>query len=185
LRIPSGNSTDFLRRSSGRSIGAEVFVQRRLGHGLAGFASYTLSRTTRTVDGTTFVSAFDRTHVLNAALAYELGRGWRAGTRVAIYSGLPGPTDGSPIASPIGVGAANGGASQPSTGPRLDAFYRLDLRLEKRWTIGAETWLSLTFELLNALFQRETLNANCSAGTCTPVQIGPITLPSIGLEAGF
>jgi hypothetical protein len=185
LRIPSGTSTDFLRRSSGHSIGAEVFVQRRLGGGLSGFVSYTLSRTTRTLDGTTIVSAFDRTHVLNTALAYDLGRGWRAGGRVAIYSGLPGPTDSSSLASPFGGSTFNDGGAIPSTGPRLAAFYRLDLRLEKRWTLGTGAWLSLTFELLNALFQKETLNASCEAGTCTPVQIGPITLPSIGLEAGF
>ena len=32
---------------------------------------------------------FDRTHVLNVAVAYDLGRNWSAGARVIFYTGLP------------------------------------------------------------------------------------------------
>jgi hypothetical protein len=68
---------------------------------------------------------------------------------------------------------------------RLPGFYRFDLRLEKRWPLGDEGSWALTFELMNATFQRETLNTRCDAGVCRPVTIGPITLPSVGIEAEF
>jgi hypothetical protein len=175
LHVASGQSTDFERRSRGRSFGAELMAQGQFGWGFSGFATYTLSRSDRTLEGRTFPSAFDRTHTLQAAVARELGRRWRAGVRLAFYTGVPNPRL-----------VSGGSASETDAyGDRLPAFYRVDLRLEKRWTLGERSWLSLTFELMNATFQRETLNTRCDAGTCRPVAIGPITLPSVGLEAGF
>jgi hypothetical protein len=164
LHIASGDQTDFRRRSSGRSFGVELMAQGQFGLGFSGFAAYTLSRSTRTLNNQTFLSAFDRTHTLQAALGHDLGRQWRAGLRLALYSGLPDPQLES---------------------SRLPAFYRVDLRLEKRWTFGEARWLALTFEVMNATFQKETLNTRCDATGCRPVTIGPITLPSVGLEGGF
>jgi len=37
----------------------------------------------------TIVSEYDRTHVLSAAASYDFGKGWRAGGRVVAYTGLP------------------------------------------------------------------------------------------------
>jgi hypothetical protein len=175
LHLGSGNHTDFERRSTGRSIGAELMAQGHFGWGFSGFATYTLSRSIRTLDGRTFLSAFDRTHTLQAALGHDLGRRWRAGVRLAFYTGLPNPR------------LVSGGAppAADTFGDRLPGFYRVDLRLEKRWTLGQDGWLALTFELMNATFQRETLNTRCDTGGCQPIAIGPITLPSVGLEAGF
>jgi hypothetical protein len=66
----------------------------------------------------------------------------------------------------------------------MPAFTRLDLRLEKRWTLGENGSLSLVFEVQNATLSRETTDYTCDpfAG-CKPQQIGPVTLPNIGLEA--
>jgi hypothetical protein len=164
LHFSSGDHTDFARRSGGRSIGVELMAQGQLGAGFSGFVTYTLSRSSRTLDGQTFLSAFDRTHTFQAAVGHDLGRKWRAGVRTALYSGLPDPRGGS---------------------DRLPGFYRFDLRLEKRWPLGDEGSWAFTFELMNATFQRETLNTRCDGGTCRPVTIGPITLPSVGLEAEF
>ena len=166
LHFASGDQTDFRRRSSGRSIGAEIMAQGQFGLGFSGFAAYTLSRSTRTLNNQTFLSAFDRTHTLQAAFGHDLGRQWRAGARLALYSGVPDP-------------------ELESSGARLPAFYRVDLRLEKRWTFGEARWLALTFEVMNATFQKETLNTRCDTTGCRPVTIGPITLPSVGLEGGF
>ncbi|HEU4538556.1 MAG TPA: TonB-dependent receptor, partial [Polyangiaceae bacterium] len=68
-------------RSLGSSYGLELFVRRRLTSRLGGFLTYTLSRSVRSVGREKFPSSFDRTHVLNLALAYDLGRRWRAGGR--------------------------------------------------------------------------------------------------------
>ena len=76
----------------------ELLVRRSLAKRLTGWVSYTLSRSRRqenfiTPSGgdalTTVPSDYDRTHVLNAVLAADLGRHWRAGARVVFYSGVP------------------------------------------------------------------------------------------------
>ena len=74
----------------GRAYGVEVLLRRPLSKRPSGWLSYTLSRSTRdehfiTPTGRDVVAAvasdYDRTHVLNAISAYDLGRRWRAGGR--------------------------------------------------------------------------------------------------------
>src|SRR5262249_54801719 len=77
------------QRSIGSSAGVEVFLRRRLTRRLGGFVAYTLSRSVRSAGKERYPSAFDRTHVLSAAVAYDLGRGVRAGARWMFYTGIP------------------------------------------------------------------------------------------------
>jgi hypothetical protein len=154
-------------RTSGNAYGFELFVRRKLTERLGGFLSYTLSRSTRTHQNQLFLTAFDRTHVLNAAVAYDLGRNWRAGTRVVFYTGNPKlPTPGDP-------------------GTRLAPFFRIDLRLEKRWQLGRKTWLSFVAEFLNATLSKEQVGTSCTLEGCQATLIGPVSLPSLGVEGGF
>jgi hypothetical protein len=60
--------------------------------------------------------------------------------------------------------------------PRDAAFYRLDVRLEKRWQLGQRAWISFVFEFMNVTLHKETFGDR---------EIGPISIPSIGVEAGF
>ncbi len=155
-------------RTDGQAYGLELFLKRRLTKKLGGFLSYTLSRSTRTYGGQRYIAAFDRTHVINAALAFDLGRNWRAGTRVVFYTGLPkayDPTD--------------------PTSTRLPAFVRFDLRLEKRWQLGRTTWLSVVAEWMNATLSKEAIATQCTLSGCESRTIGPVTIPSLGLEGGF
>src|SRR5262249_55007727 len=77
-------------RPDARTLGLELSVKRALTAHLGGLVSYTLSRTTeRFRDGATQRSPFDRRHVLNVVVAYDLGRSWRAGARGRVYSGAP------------------------------------------------------------------------------------------------
>ena len=76
-------------RSSGKAEGLEVEIRRSLTHRLGGFIAYTLSRNTRVNNGYWSLSGYDRPHVLQGALGYDLGRHWRAGARLIAYSGLP------------------------------------------------------------------------------------------------
>ena len=154
-------------RTDGTAYGLEIFVKRKLTEHLGGFFSYTLSRSTRTFDNQTFVAAFDRTHVLNAAVAYDLGRNWRAGTRVTFYTGLPKQPD----------------PSDPST--RLAPFFRLDLRLEKRWPLGKKAWISFVAEFLNATLSKEQIGTSCTLSGCQATTVGPVSIPSLGAEGGF
>jgi len=170
---PGGGASDFATametRTMGTSYGLELFLKRRLTTRLGGFFSYTLSRSTRSVGRQQFTATYDRTHVLNAALAYNLGRNWRAGTRVIFYTGIPKTAD----------------PTDPGT-TRLPAFFRVDLRLEKRWQLGERTWISFVAEWMNATLSKETVaTGNCTLQGCPTQEIGPVTIPSIGVEGGF
>jgi TonB family protein len=162
-----GDSSDLDQRSLGHAYGLELYIHRNLTERLGGFFTYTLSRSTRSVGNEHFLSAVDRTHVGNVALAYDLGRNWRAGTRFMFYSGVPKIPTGPP-----------GLRLPPRTTDvtREPGFYRLDLRIEKRWPITQRAWISLVAEMLNATFHKETIGDTA---------IGPVTIPSIGVEGGF
>jgi len=155
-----------VERSLGSALGFELFVRRRLTRRLGGFLSYTLSRSMRSVGRERFPSAFDRTHVANAAVAYDLGRAWRAGTRLVFYTGAP--------ELPEQTGLI--GAPRTANPDRGRPFFRLDLRLEKRWQLGSASWISFVTEVMNTTLSRETFG---------DVELGPITIPSIGVELGF
>jgi len=155
-------------RSRGQAYGLELMFKRKLTSRLGGFLSYTLSRSERSFENRTYIATFDRTHVLNAALAFDLGRKWRAGTRVTFYTGLP---------------KAPGDPTDDST--RLDPFFRLDLRLEKRWQLGKTTWLSFVAEWMNATLSKEQVATTCTLRGCEAQLVGPVTIPSLGLEGGF
>jgi TonB family protein len=164
---PPGNDANQIPRSLGSAKGVEIYLRRALTKQLGGFVSYTLSRTTRSIDGYTFPAAFDRTHVLHTAVGYDLGRGWRAGTRFSIYSGPP-------IFAVPGAVSPNFRPRDPERDP---PFYRLDFRLEKKWRIvDNRAWISFVVEMLNATLNTETINGS---------EIGPVTIPSIGVEGGF
>jgi TonB family protein len=168
-----GGDIDLTSRTLGSAVGLEVYIKRRLTKQLGGFVAYTLSRSIRMFGGTTTPSRFDRTHVVNAALGWDLGRGWRAGTRLVFYTGLPADL----VSSDVGPGSS----AKPD---RLPPFFRMDARVEKRWKLGDRAWISLVLEALNAMLAQETVAVQCSF-ECQTVRIGPVALPSIGVEAGF
>jgi hypothetical protein len=154
-------------RANGNAYGLELLLKRNLTSHLGGFLSYTLSRSTRTAGGRSFIATFDRTHVLNAAASYDLGKGWRAGARVTFYTGLPrAPTP-------------------DSTATRLDPFFRLDVRVEKRWQLSRRWWVSAVAECMNATLSTESIATTCTLDGCQDRKVGPLTLPSLGVEGGF
>lgn len=163
----------FDQRSLGSAIGMEVSAKRRLTKRLGGFLSYTLSSSERAYAQYRLRAGTNRTHVLNAAVGVDLGRGFRAGARVVFYTGFPnivrGPTPGS---------------VKIDTGVDLPPFFRLDGRLEKRWSLGKTRWLSLVLEMQNTTLSTENLGVRCDR-TCKPTIIGPVSIPSIGLEGGL
>ena len=154
-------------RTEGRAYGLELFLKRKLTSRVGGFFSYTLSRSQRTLDGRTYTATFDRTHVVNTALAFDLGRAWRAGTRVTFYTGLPKVVDPT------------------SDATRLPPFFRVDLRIEKRWQLGKGWWISAVAEWMNATLSKEAVSTTCTLNGCEYQEIGPVTIPSLGAEGGF
>ncbi len=187
-----------VRRVSGQTYGLELTARRAFSERLTGFVTYTLSRSTRLTrplvlrsDGplTSFgptaklgepqriPGEFDRAHVLNVAASYALGRGWRVGARLYFYTGRPYSETVSGVPLP------------PYNAYRFPDFYRFDFRVEKRWTFAKTGFVALVAEWLNATLRKEALTIDCdrrgSLTRCTPDEIGPITIPSLGVEGGF
>jgi TonB family protein len=177
---------------NGRAYGIELAGRRAISRRLSGFVSYTLSRSTReahflTLSGSersaTVASEGDRTHVLNAAFAYDLGRRWRFGARFLYLSGTP----YSDLAGSVPV--------PPYNNRRTPPFVRLDVRLEKRWMLGKEASIAFVVEGQNVTLSREVsafgqecegeLGPEGGTNRCTLSTVGPITIPSVGVEAFF
>lgn len=157
-------------RVTAHTYGMELYLRRDLTQRLGGFISYTLSRSTRSTARLEGPSSVDRTHVLNVAAAYRLGDSWRFGGRFVFYSGRP-----AEVAYPRA-------ARNPPRGPN---FYRLDWRIEKRWDLGETGFWALVAEVQNVTLHKETTDVSCFAYGCAYESIGPVTVPSLGLEASF
>ena len=175
--------------ANGRTYGVELLVRRDLAKHLGGWLAYTLSRAERFLGSVPYLSPFDRTHELSAVLHYDLGSGYSAGVRATYYTGRP---DFPSIA--FGNGQT---APEITFGPgeiaqhRLPAYYRLDWRFEKAWNLAlserTRASVSLVAEFFNTTLTKEALSFQCSvagvtAGLCRAVSVGPIALPSVGLE---
>jgi hypothetical protein len=186
-----------VERARAREIyGLELLARRSLSRRLTGWLSATLSRTERElhvvrrdrVETATVPSEGDRLFVLNAIGAYDLGRRWRLGARLVFYTGTPySSSDGD---NPI----------PPYNDHRSSPFFRVDARVEKRWPLGSQGGsIAFVAEIQNATLSKETYGMNCVSRvraepgmapppgsiTCTPDDFGPITLPSVGVEAFF
>ncbi len=158
------------RRERASAQGIEFELRRPMTHRFGGFVSYTLSRSDRSSGSRESLAAFDRPHVLQAAMGLDLGYSWRAGLRVAYYSGIPGRD--------LSVDPA-----RPFRGElRAPAFFRLDTRLERRWSIQGRGYWSLVLEMLNTTLSREVTSRDCMAGNCRNEYSGPVSIPSVGVE---
>jgi hypothetical protein len=163
-------------RTRGRSFGGELLLRRSFSSRVGAWISYTLSRSTVELQhpassGAEVPSSFDRPHVLNAAMSVDLGGGWHAGSRFTYYSGLPYVVlvDGAPLGPTL----------------RLPDFWRLDVRLEKRWIVASRWQLAAVLEGMNVTLNKEAIAADCSSSagsSCAPRYIGPVSAPSLGVE---
>lgn len=169
------------QRVDGRALGLELMLKRSFSKRIGGWISYTLSRSTVTVpnpqrnEASEVPSNFDRTHVFNSAFAFDFGLGWHAGLRFTYYTGIP-YTKTEPDGTPI----------PPFNGYRLPDFWRIDVRLEKRWRLGARTQVALFLEGLNITFNKEAIGIACSVRDgCKPQMIGPVAVPSLGFDIKY
>lgn len=173
-------------QATARNYGLELFLRRDFAERLGGFLSYTLSRTERAAGSFEALSSFDRPHVLSAVLGYDLGAGFRLGGRAYYASGRR-----YVVACPTpdcGPGDADPNQARPYLQQgRVAAFFRVDVRFEKRWRLGSSAWLAATAEWFNALLAEEANEKHWDpvrGGLLTDSR-SPLTLPSIGIEAGY
>ena len=158
-------------RGQGYAFGAELMVKRPLTRRLGGIVAYTLSRSVRMHENITSLSAFDHTHVASVALSYDLGKRFRIGARGLAVSGVP-----TSHITPNGP---------DFVGDRAPWYFRLDLRIEKRWRLGSSGYWGVLAEVLNATASREIISRTCSITRCTEAGVGPLVLPNVGIEAGY
>jgi hypothetical protein len=115
------------RQGKSKAYGIEFLVEKREGK-LTGFASYTLSKVSRTVAGVNqgkeFAANYDRRNVLNVTAAYELSPSWTFGANFSYSSGRP-------ITLPSGryefEGEYNPDLITERNAYNMPAFHRLDL----------------------------------------------------------
>lgn len=162
---------DFDFRTGGQAYGFELMVRRSLSRRIGGFLSYTLSRSRRFTRRITGPATTDRTHVLNVAASYDLGKNWRLGGRVLFYTGIPAEV------------AYLEAARHP---PRTPPFWRLDFKIEKRWYIKRPNrWWGVSLEVLNTTLNKEKLTGSCNAFDCHFDELGPVTVPSLAFEGAL
>jgi hypothetical protein len=154
-------------RVDGRSYGVELLLRRTLAKRWGGIVSYTLSRSDRSSGRFSGPASSDRTHVINGAITFSPGNHWLLGARSVLYTGVP----------------ARRLVLQPFR--RTHPFWRVDWRVEKSWPGEAGRSWRLVFEVLNTTLNEEMVALDCTSAPCEPDYFGPITLPSVGLEATF
>jgi hypothetical protein len=158
-------------RSTGSARGIELQLKRSFTRRVGGVLSYTLSRSERSHGRVESVSGFDRPHMLTAAVSVDLGERWRVGAKGVFYSGVP-------------------GSRTTGEGPIFDQargrpFYRLDVRAEKRFRLGERGYVAPFVEVLNATLSSEVIRRRVGPDDVDETEVGPIPLPSVGVEARY
>jgi hypothetical protein len=176
---------DWLGFLDGRSYGLEILLRRRLGEDLFGWIAYTLGRSERDYAAGGAVADFDQTHVLNLVVSWDIGWGWRLGGRFHVRSGRP----YTPVCCDPGPPYL-GGDCVPTgdrNSGRLPPFYRLDLRVDKRWTF--ETWwFALYFEFVNVTFTPEAIDMRCECWEDPQVAVEEVpylVIPTLGFRGVY
>jgi outer membrane receptor protein involved in Fe transport len=151
LPVNAATGPSPINGGTGRIFGVELSARFQYAKSF-GFVSYTLSRSERSTHGGPFrLHDYDQPHILNLSGGTELGRGWEVSGTFRLVSGNP--------ETPV-VGAiynADKDEHLPIYGivnsARATTFHRLDLRIQKRWDLGAVK-LSLYLDVINAYNQQ-------------------------------
>lgn len=140
------------RQGEATGYGLELFLQKKKG-ALTGFASYTLSRADRTIDGVnlskTFLANHDRRHSFSILATYDFNDKWAFGGSFTYGAGKP--TTVPSGSYQFGDGYVADVISERN-GYRLPAFHRMDLSatLTPRKNKGKNYETSWVFSLYNA-----------------------------------
>ncbi|HMA91667.1 MAG TPA: TonB-dependent receptor [Polyangiaceae bacterium] len=150
MRTDGTGNTVAENSGRGRVIGADFLLRYQADERFFGWASYTLSRSTRQLapGEPTLLYRFDQPHVLNLVGSLRLGRGWEVGGRFQYASGS-------------NYRACPGGLFDNSSGyyrcygtqamKRMGPYHQLNLRVEKVWSFDTSR-LGLYLDLINAYF---------------------------------
>jgi TonB family protein len=168
---------------TGRAYGSEFLLRYKADERFFGWISYSISRSERQ-DGPTAplrLFAYDEPQNFTILGSYLLGKGWRAGARFQITSGLL-YTPSGPGAYDATVGTYIPTTGYPAYGARLPLFHELDVRVDKVWKF--KKWqLTWYLDVENVYSYQapagQTTNYNFTQSAYAK---GPPILPSIGLR---
>ena len=158
-----------LRVGKAKAYGLEFLLKKTEGT-LTGWASYTLSRSERTIpginDGKTYVAPFDKTHDFSTVLNYQLSK------RVLLSANWLYST-GQPVTLPVQRFEISGTVVpfySERNGARYDDYHRLDLSLalqgrNKKNRPWSGEWV---FSIYNAYNRKNTWALNFIQDTETP-----------------
>jgi hypothetical protein len=118
--------------AKGRSVGAELFVQKQLSDiPVFGLASVSVARTTFDgADGVSRPGSFDTRAIGNVVLGWRPSPKWELSGKFRIASGLP----TTPFIT-SGPDAGRQDFAQWNEGERLPVFHALDVRVDRRWSL--------------------------------------------------
>lgn len=133
----------------GRAYGLEFYLRKKTGR-FTGWASYTLSRTERQIDGINdnkwYLAKQDRTHEISLVGMYEVNKKWSVSATATYYTG-------NAITFPSGKYEVDGKTTYYYTernGYRMPFFFRLDLGATYMMKKTEKIESSLSFSIYNA-----------------------------------
>jgi TonB family protein len=133
----------------GRAYGGQALLRHDLTERFFGWLSYSLVRSERTDGGSPTYRPFDfdQTHVLTALASYDLGLGFEFGARFRFSTGYP----RTPVKRAVDDARTDSYAPLFGThnSLRIPAFYELDARLSKRFTLAKDAKLELYLDVQN------------------------------------
>lgn len=171
---------------TGRIYGGELMLRYSDDERFFGWVSYTLSRSERTSGPGQPSELFylDQPQILTLLGSYNLGKGWEIGTRFRYVTGnLYTPCQGGLFSSTqTGYLCLNG----PTNSQRLPPFHQLDVRIDKRFHVGAVD-VGVYLDVIN-VYNR--LNPDFMAYNFNYTQHRPQTasfpiIPSLGVRVEF
>jgi TonB family protein len=142
-----------VQQGQGRSYGGQVLLRQELTRGFFGWVTYSLIRSERrdSPDRAWRLFDYDQTHVLALLASYDFGHGIELGGRFRYTTGMPRtPVQGAFLNGRTGYYEPIFGAQNSE---RIPAFYQIDVRAEKGFTMGREK-LSLFVDVQNVTNRR-------------------------------
>lgn len=167
----------------GRAYGAEFYIKKSKGK-WQGWISYTLSKTERLVRGISndnwFYSRYDRTHVMNTSVNYDITKRWNVSANFVFLSGVPGTFPNSKIQiQNLSIPYNTDGIRNNY---RITPYHRLDLGATYSFKKNDERRFkqTLVFSVYNAYNRRNAFSIYFRTKADEPLQTEAVRFSIVG-----
>jgi hypothetical protein len=167
----------------GRAYGTEIYIRKSRGR-FQGWISYTLSKTERLVRGISndkwFYSRYDRTHVLNTSISYDITKLWSVSANFVYLTGVPGTFPNSKVQ----VQGYNipYNTDNIRNNYRITPYHRLDLGVTYNFKSNADSRFkqTLVFSCYNVYKRRNAFSIYFQTKEGQPNQTEAVRFSMIG-----